>query len=284
MPVIKQCATCGKEFSVPPSKADKVFTCSHACKVARSRVGCVCGFCGKQFWEYKSQIAAGAGKYCSKKCHSASMAKPPKVVKPKPGPVIKVCEVCGKEYRVPPTRANTARACSNECGYKLRAISRSRQVQVTCKNCGKEYSVPESHESRSKYCSIGCKNKDENYLRTLSERMAGRNNPMFCGATTEHISCNGRAYKRSQKHKENARGAKRRAWKLQATPAWANEKAMLRMYKEAQAMTIKTGVKHHVDHIVPLISNLVCGLHVECNLQILTQAENLSKGNRIKIS
>ena len=47
-----------------------------------------------------------------------------------------------------------------------------------------------------------------------------------------------------------------------------------RIYKKAHELGAQ------VDHIVPLQSDIVCGLHCICNMQILSKKENASKGNR----
>ena len=87
-------------------------------------------------------------------------------------------------------------------------------------------------------------------------------------------------YQKLNRQKATAATAKWRAMKLQATPSWADPVKIKAFYIEARRLTIETGIPHQVDHIIPLKSKLVCGLHVETNLQILTGPENIRKSNR----
>lgn len=80
-------------------------------------------------------------------------------------------------------------------------------------------------------------------------------------------------WKKQNKGKVNADSAKRRAAKLQAVPKWFESADVKEMYE-------KRPEGYHVDHIYPLISNWVCGLHCMDNLQYLPEKENLSKSNR----
>jgi 5-methylcytosine-specific restriction endonuclease McrA len=68
-----------------------------------------------------------------------------------------------------------------------------------------------------------------------------------------------------------------------ATPKWITPEqklAMRQLYLHAQALTKMTGERYVVDHIIPLISPDVCGLHVPWNLRVITQDQNLKKSNK----
>ena len=85
-----------------------------------------------------------------------------------------------------------------------------------------------------------------------------------------------RRWEQKNHKKLRAKSAKRRAAKLQATPAWADLKKIEEIY-------LNCPPGHHIDHIFPLISPIMCGLHVQNNLQILPAKENISKGNRVTL-
>lgn len=70
-----------------------------------------------------------------------------------------------------------------------------------------------------------------------------------------------------------AEAAKRKSVLLRAIPLWADLALIKRIYRDCPRA-------HHVDHLVPLTSELVCGLHCEANLQYLPARENVRKHNK----
>lgn len=67
---------------------------------------------------------------------------------------------------------------------------------------------------------------------------------------------------------------------MRATPKWADLAAVEQFYIVAEQVSQSTHIKYEVDHIVPLRSKIVCGLHWEGNLRVIPAFENRSKGNR----
>ena len=60
-------------------------------------------------------------------------------------------------------------------------------------------------------------------------------------------------------------------------PSWANEEKIREIY-------LNRPDGYHVDHIVPLQGELVCGFHVENNLQYLPAKQNIAKSNFFEVN
>lgn len=65
-----------------------------------------------------------------------------------------------------------------------------------------------------------------------------------------------------------------------ATPPWADPREIKGIYLEAKRRTRETGVPHSVDHDIPILGEIVCGLHAPANLRVITLTENCAKNNR----
>lgn len=160
-----------------------------------------------------------------------------------------------------------------------------------CKDCGarqtREWSAKNPEKKKATDAAYGLKNR----LKLRAKRAANREahlaymreyhlknwSPEVASSAAERA----RAFRAANPALTNAWSASRKARKLRATPSWANKEAIYAFYKEAARLTKLTGIEHHVDHIYPLKSKWMCGLHVETNLQILTKTENLRKSNRV---
>lgn len=89
-----------------------------------------------------------------------------------------------------------------------------------------------------------------------------------------------RKFRLENPHKFVEWSARKRTIRKQATPPWANQKYISLFYKFAQMESDRTGRKVVVDHIIPISSPKVCGLHCEFNLQFLFDEDNRAKSNK----
>jgi hypothetical protein len=90
----------------------------------------------------------------------------------------------------------------------------------------------------------------------------------------DRVKRNADAWRKAHSYMWNERAMRRYAGIKTATPKWAN----LESIKSFYAASASAGMS--VDHIVPIKSKLVCGLHVIDNLQMMPFSENVRKSNK----
>ena len=86
---------------------------------------------------------------------------------------------------------------------------------------------------------------------------------------------------------KRATTAKRRAARMNRTPAWLTDFDKLKIkciYSVAAMLTRENKEEWTVDHIIPLQGKLVSGLHVPNNLQVMRGSENYAKINKFEVS
>lgn len=85
------------------------------------------------------------------------------------------------------------------------------------------------------------------------------------------------------KTKKLAATRKRQSALEKRTPPWLSVDDLW-MIEQAYELAVlreqMTGIKWHVDHIVPLRGKTVSGLHVPWNLQVIPATDNIKKGNK----
>jgi hypothetical protein len=182
-------------------------------------------------------------------------------------------------------------------------IKETDGFQYTCKQCnrqwGKKYRINNIEEEKLRHGKYHAENKDIINKKTARWQ---KDNPDKCRENSRRFYKNNTDSEKERRKKwiesnpnwikdymkiyqqQNrpliANLSKKRRQKLgRAFVTWADKKKIKQIYMECAYISETTGVKHHVDHIVPLSHHLVCGLHNEFNLQILTAKENLLKSN-----
>jgi hypothetical protein len=132
------------------------------------------------------------------------------------------------------------------------------------------------HAARNRQKAAEYREKHRDAVRKAARERYYKNPEKYIKANAEY--CANRRGKRSFDHSMS------RSKKRGNLASWADFEKILLFYERAHQMTKKTGVLHHVDHVIPVHGETVSGLHVETNLQILTIYENGRKGARFNPS
>lgn len=149
--------------------------------------------------------------------------------------------------------------------------------QKYCKSCVSAYK--KDYYVRNKQSILELRKE---YYEENKDKVAG-NVKSYQERNKDKIACYQVEYRANNKFRLNALKRKYEMSKLQATPKCLIDSdfaAMSEFYKEAELLS-KQGSKFHVDHIVPIQSKLVCGLHVPWNLRVIHFKDNLSKSNKL---
>lgn len=120
------------------------------------------------------------------------------------------------------------------------------------------------------------------YAKNAEKRKAVANARYY--AKHEECKVTMREYVKKHRAKKNASNVAYEMTKRRRTYTFGgkefHELVMDEAYSLARLRTQITGVKWHVDHVVPMKSRLVSGLHTASNIQVIPGSANIRKGNR----
>lgn len=165
--------------------------------------------------------------------------------------------LCNKNYI---KKRSDQNFCSSKC-YKINYYSNNKDfVKERNKFFYNKFKEKRLIEAKEYYK----KNKEKNLIYKNQ----------YYKKNAERIKLYTRNWRKANKKITNSYKAKRKLMQKNAIPKWANLKKIKEIYKNCPD-------GYHVDHIIPINSKVVCGLHVENNLQYLTPIENIKKRNKL---
>lgn len=185
------------------------------------------------------------------------------------------CKKCGEEK--PLTAFEKHKQCADGFSYRC----------LDCARAYKAYWAIATGQKEKRKSYFDSYNKSE--VASARKRLWKKENPEKNGEINKRWWANNqkKAYQYAREfyarnpgrvHSWNA--ARRRHIK-KATPVWSDLKSIEALYEKAASLSKETGVRYAVDHIVPLRSTVVCGLHVPSNVRVITASENSRKRNKL---
>lgn len=144
----------------------------------------------------------------------------------------------------------------------------------TCSVCSASFSLDMFYKDSAK-CKPCHKEHSKAWAKANPEKKKQYNDTWLVTQPTDYTKQKSKRWRIANPDKSSMQVYRRRDCLKTQKPVWADDEEIRNIYIEAKYLQLQ------VDHIVPLISNNVCGLHTEYNLQLLSKAENSKKGNRI---
>lgn len=197
----KLCLNCGMKMKVKPSHYTRKKYCSRVCKgqysskhpeafshLKKSLI-VKCNNCDKSITKKPSTVFKT--NFCNHKCkqefqiRNGSQINQHLVKK-----IPKVCLICGKEFSVIISRADTAKYCSRNClgveNGKRGQIAYRKRTNISCTNCSTEFEKKPSVVKRWNFCNKECMR--EYYSKSKS--FSGENSPTWKGGDINYYGSN----------------------------------------------------------------------------------------------
>lgn len=198
----------------------------------------------------------------------------------------KFCKKCGHEK--PSTEFyKRGKGITAHCKECIKAGNRSyhaaNKQKVYLKQ--KEYREKNRDKIAAKNKKYGDEHRESlnhwarQYRLERADRLASEKRKKYAD-NSEPFKEAGRKWRKNNPHLNAEYTRRYEAVKRNAVPIWADFDRIRLIYKACRKISRRTGIPHHVDHIVPLQSDTVCGLHVHHNLAIVPAKVNISKSNR----
>ena len=159
------------------------------------KVICSCDYCGKIVEKIRSQAEKYKHHFCDNKCQGQWQSKEVRGKKSsgwKGGKIKRVCEICGKEFKVIPSllKRGGGRFCSPQCMGKWQSDEnnprwKGGELKRICEQCGKRFKIEpyRANKGQGRFCSTKCMGE------WYSKSRKGESNPAWKGGLSFEPYC-----------------------------------------------------------------------------------------------
>lgn len=189
----------------------------------------------------------------------------------------KICKTCKiqkdfSNYGISKKHKDGYLASCKTCEKKKKALFYKNNPESLKRDRERTKKWKKQNKDRVKYLDSKYRKKNRKKLNKKSKERYRTDK--------ESILKHKRKYEKNNPHIRAKIKTKRRMAERKAIPDWSETEKIKTVYKKAKWLGKITGLKYHVDHIVPIQGKDVCGLHVWANLQILEVSINCSKQDK----